>query len=214
MSERPLYIAVAGNIGAGKSSFLDWLGAKYDVELLPEPNEQNPFLERYYADMPRWAFHSQVFFLTRKLAVQRTITGSSRAVIQDRCIWEDANIFARHLANVGFMAADEYDTYRALFDAMTEHLRVPDLLIFLRCPVPVLRRMIRQRGRTMEKAISPAFLTALDVLYEDWLAGWTYSPHLVIPTDRIDPVSHLFDQQDTLALMDRHLRRRDGHRSA
>jgi deoxyadenosine/deoxycytidine kinase len=203
------YIAVAGNIGAGKSSFVEWLGARYDVDVLPEPNEANPFLQLFYDDMKRWAFHSQMFFLSQKIAVQQTIEHAERPIIQDRCIWEDAEIFAGHLAQSGVMSADEYRTYRDIFDTMANHLRKPDLLIYLRCPVPTLRKRIKQRGRSMEKGLKVRYLTDLHDLYERWVADWTLSPALVIPTDRVDPVSHLFDHAETLALMDKYLLRRD-----
>lgn len=202
------YIAVAGNIGAGKSSFVEWLGARYDVDVLPEPNEANPFLSRFYDDMQRWAFHSQIFFLSQKIAVQQTIEHAERPIIQDRCIWEDAEIFASHLARSGVMSEDEYRTYRDVFDTMANHLRKPDLLIYLRCPVSTLRKRIKQRGRLMEKGLKSRYLTDLHELYEQWVSDWTLSPTLVIPTDLVDPVSHLFDHADTLALMDEYLERR------
>jgi deoxyadenosine/deoxycytidine kinase len=208
MSPAAPYIAIAGNIGAGKSSFVSFLAHHYDVDAIEEPNATNPFLVRFYRDMPRWAFHSQVYFLSAKVGLQRTIGTSQRPIVHDRTLWEDGEIFAAHLARRGCMDPDEFRTYRTLFDELSQTLRPPDLLIYLRCPHAVLRRRIRRRGRSEEQALPRGYLAALEALYDAWYDAWTLSPKWVLPTDRIDPVADVLDHADILARMDPWLTRR------
>lgn len=202
------YIAVAGNIGAGKSSFLDFVTSRFDVEPVYEPNEDNPFLAPFYADMTRWAFHSQVFFLAAKQQIHDGLTHATGPIIQDRTIWEDAEIFAEQLYRTGKLSPDEYATYRRLYESTLDRIRPPDVLIYLRCPVRTLTRRIARRGRDMERGIPTAYLRALHDLYEAWFDRWTLSPKLVIQTDRIDPVTDLLAHTEVLDLMGQYLQRR------
>ncbi|MFT4703534.1 MAG: deoxyadenosine/deoxycytidine kinase [Bradymonadia bacterium] len=187
--KRAPYIAIAGNIGAGKSSFVAFLQSRYAIEPVFEPNDSNPFLERFYEDMPRWAFASQMYFLAAKLHIHKDLAESAVPIVQDRTIWEDAEIFARNLAETGVMDGAEYATYQSLYSGIEETLRPPDLLIYLRCPVTVLRRRIRSRGREMESSIPLKYLRSLDGLYERWFTSYDRSPKLVFETDRLDPVT-------------------------
>ncbi|TVR01767.1 MAG: deoxynucleoside kinase [Deltaproteobacteria bacterium] len=207
MSRAP-YIVIAGNIGAGKSSMTEWLAHHYAVDVAPEPNDANPFLEAFYADMPRWAFHSQIWFLTRKIPLHRAFAHSPRALVQDRSIWEDAEIFAEHLGRSGVLSADEHRTYRALYDELRADLRPPDLLVYLRCPVRVLRRRIAARGRAMEASIDPRYLRALHRLYEAFHEDYTLGPKVVLETATVDPVTNLLDRHDVLDAFDALLPRR------
>jgi deoxyadenosine/deoxycytidine kinase len=146
---RGSYIAVAGNIGAGKSSFVSFMSHRFGVKPFFEPNDENPFLADFYGDMPRWGFQSQIYFLASKVALHRQLDDHDGHVIQDRTIWEDAEIFAENLARNGTMSEREIATYRLLFDAVKPDLRPPDLMIYLRCPLKTLRRRIARRGRDM-----------------------------------------------------------------
>ena len=193
MSKLGTYVAIAGNIGAGKSSFLEFLNTQYELKPVFEPNDENPFLEDYYADMARWGFHSQVYFLAAKLALHRTLHDHVGHVAQDRTIWEDAEIFARHLGRVGIMSEREDRTYRLMYESVQAELRPPDVMIYLRCSVRTLRRRIRSRGRAMEADIPVKYLKALHVLYEDWFERYDLSPKIVFETDKLDPVTDLVD---------------------
>ncbi len=202
MSRAP-YVAVAGNIGAGKSSFVAFLRSRYDVVPIYEPNDDNPFLEDFYEDMSRWAFASQMYFLAAKLQLHRTFEGNETAVVQDRTVWEDAEIFARHLGESGVMERREYETYRLVYDGVEKTLRPPDLLIYLRCPVRTLRRRIKQRGRSMEQALPAKYLRSLHVLYEDWFSRYDRSPKVVFETNRLDPVTDLVDCTEVMTAIDK-----------
>jgi deoxyadenosine/deoxycytidine kinase len=189
-------VAVAGNIGAGKSSLVEWLRQHFDLVPFFEPNEQNPYLADFYADMPRFAFRSQVFFLIRKFGLHRQMERESRDVILDRTIYEDAEIFAAHLHRKGHIDDRDWRTYSELYATLRDELRPPDLLILLRCPVRVLRRRIARRGRDFEQGLPASYLRALEKLYEAWFASYTLSPTLVLDTDRLDYVQNLFDHHE------------------
>lgn len=204
---RGTYVAVAGNIGAGKSSFVEFLQSRYDIEPVFEPNDDNPFLEDFYGDMGRWAFHSQLYFLAAKLDIHRGIRDAKHDILQDRTLWEDAEIFAEHLARSGVLSEREYSTYRLIYESVRDDLRPPDLMIYLRCPVKVLRRRIRARGRDMESDIPASYLKALHALYEEWFARYSLSPTVVFQTDKLDPVTDIVDAHDVLQVIDQYLRR-------
>ena len=204
---RGTYIAVAGNIGAGKSSFVEFLQSRYDIEPVFEPNDDNPFLEDFYEDMGRWAFHSQLYFLAAKMQIHQGIREAPHDILQDRTLWEDAEIFAEHLGRTGVLSEREYETYRLVYESVRDDLRPPDLMIYLRCPVKVIRRRIRARGREMEQAIPRGYLKSLHTLYEEWFARYSLSPTVVFETDRLDPVTDIVDAHDVLSVIDRYLRR-------
>lgn len=204
MSRAP-YIAIAGNIGAGKSSFLQFLRSRYAITPIEEPNDDNPFLEDFYEDMSRWAFASQMYFLSAKLALHRTFESSPVAIVQDRTLWEDAEIFARHLGTSGVMDAREWATYQRVYDGIEPTLRPPDLLIYLRCPVKTIRRRIKQRGRAMEQSVPLGYLRALHRNYEDWYARYDRSPKMTFETDQLDPVTDLVDCTEVMEAVERYL---------
>jgi deoxyadenosine/deoxycytidine kinase len=201
------YIAVAGNIGAGKSSFVEFLQSRYEIEPVFEPNDDNPFLGDFYDDMNRWSFHSQLYFLAAKLQIHQGIRAASHDIIQDRTLWEDAEVFAAHLAETKVMSAREYATYRMVYDSISDRLRTPDLMIYLRCPVRTLRKRIKARGRVMEQSIPTAYLKALHRLYEDWFERYELSPTVVFETGHMDPVTDIVDAHDILSVIDRYLQR-------
>lgn len=199
------YIAVAGNIGTGKSSLVRWLCAHYDLEPFFEPHEENPYLADFYADMKRWAFHSQLFFLVQRFKIHKQLEGRARPVVQDRTLYEDAEIFAAHLHAAGYIDDRDWATYTDLYNTLRAELRPPDLMIYLRCPLATLHKRIRQRGRAYERAIPLSYLRALDSLYEAWFARYDLSPTLVIETGRLDYVTRLFDRHELLRVIDAHL---------
>ncbi len=199
------YIAVAGNIGAGKSSFVEFLQSRYDIDPVFEPNDANPFLEDFYGDLGRWGFHSQIYFLAAKVQIHQGIRDSGRSVIQDRTLWEDAEIFAEHLGRTRVLSKREYATYRLFYESVKDDLRPPDLMIYLRCPVRTLRKRIRARGRAMEQALPASYLRALHKLYEAWFERYRLSPTVVFETDRLDPVTDLVDCHQVMTVVERYL---------
>lgn len=190
------FIAVAGNIGAGKSSLLEFLTATWDVAPFYEPNDQNPYLEDFYRDMKRWAFQSQLFFLSNKFRIHQEADRTPGVVIQDRTIFEDAEIFATALHQMRKIDNRDWNTYWAFYQSILEAIRPPDLMIYLRCPVRTIRKRIRLRGRKMEQDIPLSYLKRLERRYEEWIAGYDLGEVLVLDSDRLDFVSDLIDRQD------------------
>lgn len=199
------YIAVAGNIGAGKSSIVDFLCQRYNLQPFFEPNEGNPYLEDFYEDMERWSFHSQVYFLSAKFKLHQELDALEYSVVQDRTIWEDAEIFAENLYRQKTMSERDYQTYRLLYESVRDKVRAPDLMIYVRCPVPTVRKRIATRGRQMEKDIPTAYLKRLHGLYEQWIANYTLSPLVILPTNKLDYVTDLVDQHDILTTIEKYL---------
>ncbi len=190
------FIAIAGNIGAGKSSLLEFLSSTYKIAPFYEPNEANPYLPDFYQDMKRWAFQSQLFFLSNKFRIHQEADKVSGVVVQDRSIYEDAEIFATALYRMGKIDQRDWDTYWGFYQTIISAIQPPDLMIYLRCPVRTLRQRIRNRGRSMEQDIPPAYLKTLDQLYEEWLSRYRLSEVLVIESGQLDYVSDLIDRQD------------------
>jgi len=202
------YIAIAGTIGAGKSSLTDFLCKQYGLRPFFEPNAQNPYLSDFYADMARWSFHSQVFFLTHKFRLQRELeTQTLATVVQDRTIYEDAEIFAENLFHQGHMSARDHDTYRALYAELLKVLAPPDLLIFLRAPGRTLRKRIALRGRPEEQKIAPAYLKQLSALYEEWFSAYKMSETMVIDTSELDYLEDLVDRLDLMKKIEKYVGR-------
>jgi deoxyadenosine/deoxycytidine kinase len=192
----PRFIAVAGNMGAGKSTLVEFLGRQYGIKPFYEPNDQNPYLSDFYADMPRWAFHSQVYFLTSKFQIHRAIVATPEVVLQDRTIYEDAEVFAENLFRTKVLSPRDYETYRQLYSTIVESLPPPDLLIYLRCSVRAVRKRIRLRGRPEEQAVPLAYLRQLHALYESWFERYRRSETLVIDTERLDYVHDFVHRLD------------------
>lgn len=180
------YVVLAGNIGAGKSTLVRMICERLGWEPYYEPVAENPYLADFYADMQRWAFHSQVFFLTYRARAHRALMDISRAVVQDRSFYEDAEVFARALFRQGSMSGRDWETYQGLYRTLTTLLVPPDLVVYLRASVPTLRARITLRARGFEAKITDDYLRGLNELYEDWIAGFALSPVLVVPSDRLD----------------------------
>jgi deoxyadenosine/deoxycytidine kinase len=184
------FVAVAGNIGVGKSTLVEKLCEKLEWEPYYEPVAENPYLKDFYADMNTWAFHSQVFFLTHRLRSHRDLMEYPASVVQDRSVYEDAEIFARNLYLQGHINERDYATYRTLFDLFITLLPPPDLVVYLHASVETLQARIAQRGRDIESNITGDYLAQLNKLYEDWIANFSLSPVLIVPADEIDFVAY------------------------
>lgn len=184
------FIAIAGNIGVGKSTLARLLCEFYLWEPFYEAVEDNPYLADFYQDMKTWAFHSQVFFLSRRLSHHRQIIERPGTVVQDRSVYEDAEVFARNLYEQGSMSERDYGSYHDLYETVIGILPPPDLVIYLQATVPTLLERICKRGRDYEQSISPAYLERLNRYYEEWLESFKLCPVLTIPTDNLDFVSN------------------------
>jgi deoxyadenosine/deoxycytidine kinase len=199
-------IAVAGTIGAGKTSLVRWIVDRFGLVPFYEPNDENPFLADFYADMPRWAFHSQVFFLAHKLKLHHEHERSLVPAVIDRTIYEDAEIFAKNLRDTGTLSARDWAVYEELYRNIKAQLRPPDLLIALSCDLKTTKRRIASRGRAMEASIPDAYLKRLHRLYDDWFSSYDLGPILRIDTSRLDYVENLLDRLDLEARLTEALR--------
>lgn len=180
------FIAIAGNIGAGKSTLTAMLAAHFGWQPFYEANAENPYLTDFYNDMERWSFHSQIFFLGKRLEHHRQLVDFPGSVAQDRTVYEDAEIFACNLYRQGKMSRRDYDTYRSLYQAVSKFLPAPDLIIYLQADVETLLRQIAQRGRDFEQDIKREYITQLNALYESWISDWTACPVLYVNMNATD----------------------------
>ena len=201
------YIAVAGNIGCGKSTLVDFICKQYPVEPFFEPNATNPYLVDYYGDMKRWALHSQLYFLSHKFRIHQELQAErqNRAVVQDRTIYEDAEVFATYLRRRKFINKRDWELYEDLYKTILQPLQPPDLMIYLRASVRTIRKRIRLRARPEEQAIPVSYLRSLNHLYEDWFASYKRSPTIVLETDNMDYLTDLEDRIDVLRKIEKFL---------
>ena len=184
------FIAIAGNIGVGKSTLTGMLARQLGWGPFYEAVEDNPYLADFYQDMRQWSFHSQIFFLSRRLRHHRALLDHPNSVVQDRSVYEDAEVFARNLYRQGNMGERDYKSYRELYEVLTMFLPSPDLVVYLRASVPTLQRRIALRGREYEREISADYLSQLNDLYEEWTANFTLCPVLTVPADDLDFVKN------------------------
>jgi len=183
------FLAVAGNIGVGKTHLTRYLGQRLGWEVFFEPVVDNPYLDDFYADMRRWSFHLQVFFLSKRFEMHRKMMQNMLSCIQDRTIYEDAEIFARTLHDTGAMDVRDFENYMSLFQCMTSYLRAPNTIIYLRAQVDTLLQRISKRGRACEQSIEREYLQRLNAAYDDWAAR--SAPELrflVVETDGLERV--------------------------
>lgn len=184
------FVAVAGNIGVGKSTLVAMLCDRLGWQPFYEPETENPYLADFYKDMRSWAFHSQIFFLSHRLQAHRQLIDHPTSVIQDRSVYEDAQVFAHNLYRQGWIAERDYGTYCELYRVLCEFLPPPDLVVYLRASVSTLIQRISLRGRDYERQITPEYLAQLNGLYEDWINNFRLCPVLSVPADDLDYVAH------------------------
>jgi deoxyadenosine/deoxycytidine kinase len=204
------YLVLAGNIGAGKSTLVGLLAERLGFSPYYEPVAENPYLVDFYADMRRWALQSQLFFLTHRVRSHRSLMEDPRSVVQDRSIYEDAEIFARNLYEQGSMSDRDWNTYRNLYRTLIDLLPAPDLVVYLKASVPTLRKRIALRGREMEASIPDAYLAGLNRLYEEWIECFELAPALVVPCDRLDFVAESKDLDSIVTEVEHRLRDKQG----
>ncbi len=180
------FILVAGNIGSGKTSLTERVGARLGWRTAFESVADNPYLAEFYTDMRQWSFHLQVFFLGHRARQHRELAAEPASAIADRSIYEDAYIFARALHHLGNLSERDYQSYRAVFDLVVAGLPRPDLLLYLRAPMNVIFERIRKRGRGIESGITAEYLALLDTFYEEWMRAFDLCPVLTIRTDDLD----------------------------
>jgi len=192
------HIAIAGNIGAGKTTLADKLSAYFGWDVLYEDVDHNPYLSDFYENMHRWSFNLQIYFLNSRISQIRRIQEGSRTVVQDRTVYEDAHIFAPNLYEMGLMSSRDFENYHSLFKTVTSLIAPPDLLIYLRASLPALMRQIRRRGRDYENNIRQDYLQNLNNHYETWINNYTDGNLLIINVDDLNFVDSLADF-DTVA---------------
>jgi deoxyadenosine/deoxycytidine kinase len=180
------FVAIAGNIGVGKSTLTALLTEQLNWEPFLEAVDDNPYLADFYGDMRRWSFHSQIYFLSRRLRHHWQLLQRANSVVQDRTVYEDAEIFARNLYQKACMDERDYRSYHELYQVVTTVLPAPDLIVYLRASVPTLQERIRHRGRTYEQDIETSYLEQLNDLYEEWIESFSLCPVLCVPSDDLD----------------------------
>ncbi|WP_337040694.1 deoxynucleoside kinase [Emticicia sp. 17c] len=196
-----MHIAITGNIGAGKTTLATKLAEHYGWEVLYEAVDGNPYLPPFYEDMEKWAFHLQIFFLNSRFEQVLKIKKLSedKTIIQDRSIYEDAYIFARNLYETGKLNEVDYQTYRSMFNTITQAISHPDLMIYLRADLPKLQRQINKRNRDFERNIDPEYLLNLNALYEDFVNLYTHGKLLIIDVNNLD---YAENERDFLNIVD------------
>ena len=194
-TKKPKHIAVAGNIGAGKTTLTEMLSKHYKWIPQFEDVDHNPYLNDFYEDMPRWSFNLQIYFLNSRLRQLVDIEKGNQVVIQDRTIYEDAYIFAPNLHEMGLMSKRDFENYRQFFETLKGMVRPPDLLIYLKASVPTLVGQIQKRGREYEENIRLDYLKRLNEYYNTWLDKYEDGKMVVIDVDRINYA----DNKDDLA---------------
>lgn len=186
MSSQKIFIAIAGNIGTGKTTLTNMLSRRFGWEAHFEVVADNPYLADFYKDMSRWSFPLQVFFLNHRFKAHQRVTEGANSAIQDRSIYEDANIFARNLYEQKMMSERDYRNYLDLYESMVAFLNPPDLVLYLRKSLPRLKEQITLRGREYEKNIPDEYLSNLNRYYDDWMANYTLGKKLIIDSDDLN----------------------------
>jgi deoxyadenosine/deoxycytidine kinase len=185
-----MHIAIVGNIGAGKTTLAQKLAQHFKWDLFLEAVDNNPYLKDFYEDMPRWAFHLQIYFLNSRFQQVKQINESDRPIIQDRTIYEDAFIFARNLHQSGLMSQRDYDNYYGIFQSIISSVKPPDLMIYLKADLPKLIGQIEKRGRDYENNIRLDYLRHLNEHYESWMKSYDLGKLLVIDVNKLDFVDN------------------------
>jgi deoxyadenosine/deoxycytidine kinase len=205
MKRKKVFVSIAGNIGSGKSSLTHLISQELNWIPYYEKVNNNPYLKDFYADMHRWSFNLQVYFLSHRFKTHKEILNKKNSVIQDRSIYEDVEIFAKNLHRMGKMKKRDYDNYKKLFKEMTHFLQPPDLMIYLRSSLPKLIRQIRLRGREFEKNIDPEYLGSLNESYEEWIQNYKIGNCLIIENEKLDFVTRKNDFKKIVKLVKNNL---------
>ncbi|MDO8494245.1 MAG: deoxynucleoside kinase [Deltaproteobacteria bacterium] len=198
MEPRNNYIAVAGNIGSGKSSLVEFLCKHFKCKPFYEPFADNPYLADFYKDMKRYAFHSQMYFLSEKFKMLKKINKAKGVVVQDRTVFEDAEIFAKNLHRQDLISKRDFAIYQNFYDSILHAISPPRLLIYLKCSVPAIMKRIAKRGRKMENEIPEDYIRSLAKLYDGWVKRYKQSPVITIPTDKVDYLEDFIHKQELL----------------
>jgi len=188
-----MHVAIAGNIGSGKTTFAKKLGKQFNWDVQLESVDDNPYLKDFYEDMKRWSFHLQVYFLNSRFNQVAKIKESATGTIQDRTIYEDCYIFAANLYKSGYIDERDYNNYLELFKSMIKHVTAPDLLIYLKADIPKLVANIQKRGRDYEELIRIEYLKNLNEHYEEWIGNYDLGKLLVIDVNELDFVAKVED---------------------
>jgi len=196
-------IVVAGNIGSGKARLIKFLCSNYPLVPFENVAEQNPYLDDFFRDMKKWAFHSQIFFLAKKFEHFKKLSTSFRSVILSRTIHEDAEIFARNLFESHILSETDFKTYYSFYLSLKDILPAPDLLIYLHSPVSSMLRRIQKRNRPVDRLITESYLKRLNRLYVNWIADYDLSEVVIIDTEQHDFTSNLVDRADILKAIER-----------
>ena len=191
-------IAIAGNMGSGKSTLVEFLARTYGVMPFYEPNDENPYLADFYGDMKGWAFQSQLYVLANKFRLHQELDRQPGVVALDRTIFEDAEIFATALHQMRKISKRDWETYQAFYNAILDAIRPPDLMIYVRCSMRTLRKRIRLRGRAMERDVPLSYLKRLERLYDAWIDSYAMSDVLVLETDNLDYIHDLVHRLDVM----------------
>jgi len=200
-----MHIAVAGNIGAGKTTLAGLLAKHYGWEAHFEDVDENPYLNDFYEDMKRWSFALQIHFLNSRFNQVLALRKSGKNIIQDRTIYEDAYIFAPNLESMSLMPKRDFDNYFSLFNIMSPLIQPPDLLIYLRASIPTLVKHIQERGRDYEETIRLDYLKRLNERYEAWIGGYKHGKLLIIDVDNIDFLQNPKDLSEVINKIDAQL---------
>jgi deoxyadenosine/deoxycytidine kinase len=193
VSEAPKHIAIAGNIGSGKTTLAEKLARHYGWHPLYESVEHNPYLKDFYSDMTRWAFHLQIYFLNSRFNQLHQVRSSAKTIIQDRTIYEDAHIFAANLHKSGHISDRDYQSYLDIFNSMMNFVQPPDLLIYLKADIPKLVQQIQKRNREFEYNIKLEYLKTLNEHYEKWIGQYKHGKLLIIDVNNMDFVERIED---------------------
>jgi len=200
-----MHIAISGNIGSGKTTLASKLATHYGWQIEFESVEESPYLSDFYGDMPKWAFHLQVYFLHSRFNQVKRIQASPNSTIQDRTIYEDSHIFAANLYESKLINKRDYENYKMLYHSMIDYINPPELLIFLKADIPKLVDQIEKRGREYERSIQIAYLKNLNDLYEDWISGYRLGKLLVIDVNNMDFVHNPEDFSTIVGKIDREI---------
>src|ERR1700709_817354 len=200
-----MHIAIVGNIGAGKTTLTELLAKNYSWEPLYETVDSNPYLEDFYSDMKRWSFNLQIYFLNSRYRQIVDIQKNGRDIIQDRTIYEDAYIFAENLHDMGLMTSRDYDNYESIFENITEYIKPPDLLVYLKASVPTLVNNIQRRGREYEIGIRIDYLSKLNEKYDKWINNYKLGKLLVLDKDNLDFANNPEDLGNIIQAVEREI---------